>query len=80
MLAIRLRPCDETDFDRKAAGVDETAEQWVKMRNAEMGRAVDGIGWLRRARFADVKRRVCFEWVTPWAGRRWLLYEGNCDD
>jgi len=55
------------------------------MRNAEMERVVDGIverekRWLRRARFVDVERMVCFEWVTPWAGRPWLLYEGNFDD
>ena len=54
-----------------------------------MERVVDGIverekRWLRRARFTDVERMVCFEWVTPWvtpwAGRPWLLYEGNFDD
>ena len=60
MLAIRLRPRNETYFDRKAARADETAEQWVEMRNAEMERAVDGVverekRWLRRARFADVE-------------------------
>lgn len=85
MLAICMRPCDETDFDRKAAGVNETAEGWVKMRNAELEKVVEGIveregGWLRRVPFADVEKRVCFEWVTPWAGRQWLLYDGNCDD
>jgi len=89
MLAIHLRPHDETYFDQKAARVDEIAEQWVKMRNAEMERTVGGVverekGWLKRVQFADVEGRVCFEWVTPWvtpwAGRPWLLYEGDCDD
>lgn len=54
MLAIHLRPHDEAYFDWKAARADETAEQWVKMRNAEMERTVDEIverekGWLKRA-------------------------------
>lgn len=80
MLAVSIRPYDgdEVDFPRKNQIAMPPKDLWINQRNMELDALVNDLvsreKEFRRVGFCDVEKRICFDWVTPWRTRHWMVY------